>query len=746
MPVFLSTICSFIQWFVPRQLFSVYLSSVFAMMRRYSQGVSVLDNELKSRIQGSYSRFLDAKGLRSRYAQKQMIAAVARQLGEVVQDDSGNRLGEKHVIAVEAGTGTGKTIAYLLAALPIAQARGKRLIVSTATVALQEQLIHKDLPELAEKTDLSFRFEIAKGRRRYLCINKLESSLEQQDGLNQMALYEDEIALRLGPEDLKLYKGLMDEYASGRWSGDKDELSVELDEAAWLPLTSDHHQCTNRRCANFNACPFFRSRGELEQADLIVVNHDLVLADLSLGGGAILPEPSDAIYLFDEAHHLGEKATGHFALSMRTKASDKQLRGFDKMFKQLLDESDNALVIKDTVERMQRPVQEVQHALGALDQRLDEELLLLQEHERRRRYERGEVPGDIRELALQLSVALTRLDALAESLLAKVKEGLEGEQSELDKGFSERWTPVLGGHWARIQRMSWLARSFAHGDEPGALPTARWIVKHDNEMGVDTELHSAPVSARDHLKDLLWDHCYAAVLTSATLTALGSFDTLFTQLGLPLDTPGMRLASPFDYAANARLEVPLMRSDPGKADEHTEEVAQWLAAELPKLSAVLVLFTSWRQMNRIIETLDETLLKRVIPQGDLSKQAMLQTHRERIDKGEPSILFGLASFAEGVDLPGDYLKDVIICKLPFSVPDDPVDATLAEWVEERGGNAFQDISVPAASVKLTQAVGRLLRTETDSGRVVLLDRRVVTRRYGQALLNALPPFQRIIHR
>ena len=236
------------------------------------------------------------------------------------------------------------------------------------------------------------------------------------------------------------------------------------------------------------------------------------------------------------------------------------------------------------------------------------------------------------------------------------------------------------------------------------------------------------------------------MLTSATLTALGSFETLFTQLGLPVDTPALRLASPFDYTSKARLEVPVMSSDPGKADEHTDEVAEWLGRELRQLKAVLVLFTSWRQMNRVIELLDDELLERVIPQGDLSKQVMLQTHRERIDAGKSSILFGLASFAEGVDLPGDYLKDVIICKLPFSVPDDPVDATLAEWVEERGGNAFQDISVPAASVKLTQAVGRLLRTESDSGRVVLLDRRVVTRRYGQALLDALPPFQRVIHR
>lgn len=715
-------------------------------MRPHLQGNPVLDKELKSAIQGAYSQFLDAKGLRARFAQKEMIAAIARQIGQVMQDGSGVRLGENHVLAVEAGTGTGKTIAYLLAALPIAKARDKTLIVSTATVALQEQLIHKDLPELLEKTDIDFRFQIAKGRRRYLCLNKLESSLEQQDGLNQMALYEDEIALRLGPEDLKLYKSLMDEYASGRWSGDRDELSVELDEAVWFPLTSDHHQCTNRRCANFSACPFFRSRADLEQADLIVVNHDLVLADLSLGGGAILPEPSDSIYLFDEAHHLGEKATGHFALSMRTKASEKQLKGYEKLFKQLLDESDNALTIKDSVERMQRPLQEVLHALGALDLRLDEELLLLNDGDRRRRYNRGEVPEDIRNLALNLSVALSRLDALLETLLAKVKEALDTEGSELDRGFAERWTPVLGTHWGRVQRMTWLARSYASVDEEGIPPTARWLVKHESEMGIDTEIHSAPVSARNHLQDLLWNHCFGAVLTSATLTALGSFETLFAQLGLPLDTPALRLASPFDYSTKARLEVPLMRSDPGKADEHTDEVAEWLARELPAITAGLVLFTSWRQMNRVMELLPDSLKDRIIPQGDLSKQMMLETHRSRIDAGGSSILFGLASFAEGVDLPGDYLKDVIIAKLPFSVPDDPVDATLAEWVEERGGNAFQDISVPAASVKLTQAVGRLLRTETDSGRVVLLDRRVVTRRYGQALLDALPPFQRVIHR
>lgn len=705
--------------------------------------VPVLDNQLKKEIQTAYSEFLARKSLRSRYAQKEMIAAIARQLGSVLRDEQGKRLGEQHLVAVEAGTGTGKTIAYLLAALPVARAREKTLVVSTATVALQEQLINKDLPELAEYAGIPFKFQIAKGRRRYLCINRLEEVLDKQNDLSQMALYEDEVALKLGPDEIKFYKALMDEYASGRWSGDRDELSVELDEAQWQPLTSDHHQCTNRRCLNFSACPFFKARGELERCDLIVVNHDLVLADLSLGGGAILPEPEDSIYLFDEAHHLGDKATSHFALSLRMGASEKAIKGFEKSLKQLLDDSGNALVLKDPVDRLYNPLREVQLGLGRWRVLVDDQLLELDERETRLRFQRGQVPEAFREHARVLSLGLAQLDVQIERLLAILKEALEGEQSELDRALAERWLPLLGTFWGRVQRMLWLARSYASADESGETPTARWILRLEAEAGQDVELHSVPVSAHTHLHDLLWSQCFAAVLTSATLTALGRFDALFTQLGVPLDTPALRLASPFNYSDNATLYIPAMSSDPGKADLHTAEVADWLAAELPKLSAVLVLFTSWRQMQTVLELLDPDLRQRVIPQGDLSKQAMIKEHRARIDRGEPSIIFGLASFAEGVDLPGKYLKDVIITKLPFSVPDDPVDATLAEWIEERGGNAFQDISVPAASIKLTQAVGRLLRTEQDSGRVVLLDRRLLTRRYGQALLDALPPFRRI---
>ena len=702
----------------------------------------MLDKQLQHEIQEAYRRFLSARALKPRYAQKHMIAAVARQIGGIQTDSGGQRLGENHVVAVEAGTGTGKTIAYLMAALPIAKAKGKSLIVSTATVALQEQLINKDLPELSEHAGLAFNYEIAKGRRRYLCVHRLEGLLSHQQDLSQSALFEDEMAQVLGPDQIKLYSGLMDEFASGRWKGDRDELEVELEEDTWLPLTSDHLQCTNRRCAHFNACPFYRARADIETADILIVNHDLVLADLALGGGAILPEPESSIYIFDEAHHLGDKATSHFSLSMRVQGSEKSLKALERQLKGLLDESDSALVLQEPIERIQGGLRVVQSHLARLDDLVSEAFLPLAVDDKRLRYPSGVVPESLQLLTHELAQFIAQIDPQLEKIISTLKEAMEDEQSPIDRGVGEKWLPPLSTQFGRIQKMMWLCRSFSQPDEKHKVPTARWLTRYEHEQGRDIELHSAPVSAESHMQDLLWGECFGAVLTSATLTAVGRFDALFTQLGLPLSTPAVRLASPFDYASRATLHVPKMSVDPSKADLHTDEVAEWLNKHLPDLGAVLVLFTSWRQMRRVEELLDTALLPSVIIQGEKSKQAMLSAHKARIDQGQSSVLFGLASFAEGVDLPGNYLKDVIITKLPFSVPDDPVDATLAEWVESRGGNAFQEISVPAASIKLTQAAGRLLRTEEDSGRVVLLDRRVVTRRYGQALIDALPPFAR----
>ena len=703
----------------------------------------MLDASLKKEIQTAYSQFLESRGLKARPAQKQMIAAVARTIGAIRADEKGKRLGESHLVAVEAGTGTGKTIAYLLAALPIAKRHDLKLVVSTATVALQEQLIDKDLPELAEHAGLSFRYTLAKGRGRYLCLNKAEQLLDTQESLGQMALYEDEEQLTVEPSVLEKVRLIMQRYAEGAWDGDKDKLIEAPAEETWNLLTSDHMQCSNRRCINFSVCPFYRAREQMVDADLVIANHDLVLADLSLGGGAILPEPSNTLYVFDEGHHLADKAGSHFSYSLRLLAAVRLIGGMEKKLLQFSQHCSSSF-LDDLVTRTHQPIADLLLALNAWRE-LAESLSFDSDRGRtpRVRFTNGRQPESWMIPAKEVSHCCQRLLQYLEQLAALLKEAMEGNLADIERGQAEAFFPQLGFLLNRIQQMNWLAGSFARPDEVGKSPTARWVVLHETLQGAEYECCSSPVSVAATLQEHLWQACFGALITSATLTALGNFDRLKQTLGLPDDTPCERLMSPFDYFNAAELHIPKMRNDPGRVDEHTEEVTAFLNAELPKLSACLVLFSSWKQMFRVLEGLQSELRGRVIEQGGRSKSAMLQQHRERIDQGQPSCLFGLASFAEGVDLPGDYLTDVIITKLPFSVPDDPVDATLAEWIEQQGGNAFSDLAVPVASMRLTQAVGRLLRTEKDRGRVVILDRRLTGKFYGRQILDALPPFRQV---
>lgn len=704
----------------------------------------VLSDELKKEIQSSYSRFLESRQLKPRRGQKQMIAEIAKVLGTILKDEKGHRLGEKHVSVIEAGTGTGKTIGYLLAVLPIAKAQGKKVVLSTATVALQEQLVNKDLPEIAEHAGLSTSFSLAKGRGRYFCINKAEQHLDSHGATGQQALYEDELALRLDDETVEFYKSLLNEYASGRWDGDRDNLSTAIDDKDWIPLTSDHLQCSNRRCSNFSACSFFKARKDLDQVECVIANHDIVLADLALGGGAILPDPAETIYIFDEGHHLSDKASGHFSYSLRLKSTERWLNSTARQLAKMLDQTGNPQLMADYVQQLQKPGEDLQVVLNNWAELLRPVLLgdALKRPQERLRYPGGVVPEEVRQFGLQVEHLTARMANKLEMVLDLLKESLDGEGS-LDRQLAEMWFPRVGMMVARMQGVTGLGRSMGHVDGEGS-PTARWVALVESGQGYDFECRTAPVSAAEMLRMNLWQHCYAAVVTSATLTALGRFDRLLDDLGLPAETPCFSLASPFDHYNAAELLVPAMDVEANDPEKHTAAVCDFLNRELEGAVATLVLFSSWRQMRSILEDLKPKLREKVLAQGDFSKNEILKRHKERIDAGDGSIIFGLASFTEGVDLPGDYLTEVIITKIPFSVPDDPVDATMSEWIEQRGGNPFMEWAVPMASVRLTQAAGRLLRTEQDRGRIVLLDRRVVTRRYGRQLLDSLPPFRRRI--
>jgi ATP-dependent DNA helicase DinG len=276
-------------------------------------------------------------------------------------------------------------------------------------------------------------------------------------------------------------------------------------------------------------------------------------------------------------------------------------------------------------------------------------------------------------------------------------------------------------------------------------PTARWI-EPSSDIDGDFICSAAPTSAAPLLRKALWEVCDGAIVTSATLTALGQFNRFFEKVGLtPQTAHQLRLGSPFDYPNNAELHVPAMRTMPDARDAHTREVIQRFNHGLiDRAAGTLVLFSSYRQMRDVAEDLDPSLAPMVLMQGDLSRNDIIDEHKRRIGTGSGSIIFGVASFSEGVDLPGALCTHVIVVKIPFGIPTSIIDGTYAEWLESCNRNPFMEMSVPDASVRLAQSAGRLIRTETDIGRLTILDRRIVTKRYGRGLLDALPPFKRII--
>lgn len=713
----------------------------------------MLSSELKAQIQGAYSRFLEAKGLKPRYGQRLMIAEVAKALGAIPVDDEGNRTGEPAIVAVEAGTGTGKTVAYGLAAIPAAKAAGKRLVIATATVALQEQIVHKDLPDLMRNSGLSFSFALAKGRGRYLCLSKLDLLLQEGEaqGMTAQLFAEEGFNLDVDEHSQKLFKEMVEKLAGNRWDGDRDAWPQAIEDEHWARLTTDHSQCTGRHCPNFGQCSFYRAREGMTKVDVIVTNHDMVLADLALGGGAVLPAPKDTLYVFDEGHHLPDKAIGHFAHFTRLRSTADWLEQMAKNLSKLLAQHPLPGEMGRLLEQVPELAREVrtqqQFMFSACEEIADFRAGEDQEGRERPRFRfpGGLVPEHLREMALELKKGFSRLNDLLSRLTDLLKEAMDGDASTGVASLqAEEWYPLFGSLQARAQGNWELWTAFSSEDPQDSPPMARWMTLAESGALYDIEVNASPILAAETLRRSLWNVAHGALVTSATLTALGNFERFRMRSGLPRVAVTAVVPSPFQHAEAGLLRVPDLKADPRDVAAHTAAIIR----ELPNLAqgpgGTLVLFSSRRQMQDVFDGLERDWRKRVLIQGNLSKQETLNKHKARVDDGEPSVLFGLASFAEGVDLPGAYCEHVVIAKIPFSVPDDPVEAALAEWIEARGGNPFMEISVPDASLKLIQACGRLLRSEQDRGVISLLDRRVVTQRYGRAILDSLPPFRREI--
>lgn len=707
----------------------------------------MLTDEIKEQIQTAYRTYLDNKGYQARYGQRHMIATIAKALGEISLNSENQRTSEPLACAVEAGAGTGKTIAYLLATIPIAKAHKKTIVVSTGTIALQEQLFLKDLPDIKEYSGLDISFAIAKGRKRYVCHSKLEAVLTEGSS-PQLPI--ETLPHKLSKRTLKTFKAMEKALDSTTWDGDRDSWLKPVSFEDWMLLTSDHKQCTNHRCHFFSDCVFFKARQQLETVDIIVANHDLVLSDLHLGGGVVLPAPNDTLYIFDEGHHLNNKALQHATFHTRIKSTqrwfEQQSKALTKLTKQCYD-IDNVVKLIDKLLPLLSEYREqsgfVYDYLAISAQEALDNIEEDQSHQHR--FEHGKLPEDLLELSQNCLGFSKCICPLTEKTIKALDKALDKKSSTVSNELLEHWLSQLGEMQNRFETNLSLWRFFCQKDEARKPPLARWFSVHRLATDdLDIEVSVGPILAAELLSNLLWDKSFAAVITSATLTALNRFERLQTTIGLPETTHYKQLPSPFAYQDVATFRVPKNIADPKDPILHTRYIVETLPSLLEEEKSALVLFSSKRQMTDVKTSLNTYWQSLILAQGDYSKQEIIKRHKEQIDNGHQSVVFGLASFAEGLDLPGDYCTHVVIAKLPFSVPDHPIDASLAEWIEDQGKNAFFELSVPDASIKLTQAAGRLLRTEKDQGTITLLDPRIVTKGYGRMMLNALPPYKQVL--
>lgn len=689
-----------------------------------------LNDDMKAAIRDAYAKLqANTPGFSTRRSQSQMIGVVSRALSH-----SGG------VGVVEAPTGVGKSLGYLTAGVPIALATKKKLVISTGTVALQSQLVERDIPNFLKATGIEATVALAKGRTRYLCTRNAAEA--HGDGA-QEGMFDDEQPLfdrPLAPIEMDLAQSLSKAFLEGRWNGDLDNAPETISNTLRSRITTPASGCAGRKCAYSAQCAVLRSRNTVREAQIVVTNHALLLSALSIGesdnGQPLIAPPSDMLLVLDEGHHIGNVAIDQGAASLALDEMAKRTGRLqvliaasyravdkDKLGNLLPNEAIEAAAkvskqlkaFRDVIDRSWRPDPSAQEPMW--------------------RAPNGRLP-DIWMPDIEAIADDTRaLFNWAHAALTQVAKGKPEDAAR------ERLQRNLGMALEMIEQQHNLWTGWRREDKEGQPPTARWItLSRDGDL----ILHGSPVSAANVLRKLLWDEVDSVVMTSATLTGGGDFQALAIDNGIPAEAEMVSLASPFDLPNQAQLIVPAFPVTPDDKEGHPKEIAKYLVKELDWDKGSIVLFTSRWKMEKVAELMPAAQRKQVLVQGETAKQKMIDEHLRRTSAGEGSVLFGLNSFGEGLDLPGEACTTVVITQVPFAVPTDPQTSTLSEWFESRGLNAFNLIAIPHALRTLTQFSGRLIRTSTDTGRVIILDSRLLTRRYGKRIIDSLPPFKRVI--
>jgi ATP-dependent DNA helicase DinG len=701
----------------------------------------VIKQEIRDRL-AAISKAMP--GFRSRPAQRLMIAEVAKTLANCPDPDSKSAKPDpgKTTLVIQGGTGTGKSLAYSLAGMIMAKHKAKKLVISSSTIALQEQLTTRDLPFFQRAAELGGTVELAKGRTRYVCVYKLGQAIADMQQITMFGREErageetDSDAIRRDIE------AMATDFAEGRWNGDRD-VRPGITDDVWKHITTDRHGCLNRACPSFRNCAQMQARKRVKEASVIVVNHDLLLADLAMGGGKILPAPEDCFYMLDESHNIPEKAVSSFASSHFVNSERRSAEKLANLAAAISDavgktHGTQAERIHDEAEQLKENLSDAYSYFASLSQ-----LQPTRECPRPTlEFEQSCVPEEFHDIGGNIQNLTNSLMGLLDECQQAVNDLLGTDRSK--QALFEKLLADMGFYKGRLEEVNTTWSLFLQ--EPAsdnAPPVAKWIEAVKFQKTVDFQLNASPVVAAGYLRKMLWEKAAGVVLASATMTTMGNFDDFLRRTGLAsYDVTTVDLPSPFDYQTQGTINIPAM-PNPKDYEKHTSALTDRLVEDLGNQGpeGMLVLFTSRRQMEDVAGRLPPALRARCMIQGEQSKREIIEEHCKRIDAGKPSVIFGLSSFTEGVDLPGAYCSMVVITKLPFQVPDSPVLRALSDWIERRGGNPFIEISCTDASRKLEQAVGRLIRTETDFGQVVITDPRLWDTRYGRAILKGLPPFR-----
>lgn len=663
---------------------------------------------------GPFSRYFENYEYRSQ--QLEMLQVVA------------NAISNSQHLMVEAGTGTGKSYAYLIPAALWAMQNGLRVVISTNTINLQDQLIKKDIPDLCAALDLNLRSAVLKGRNNYLCPRRMDSFRSR------------------GPEtadEIRVLGKIMAWLLEGG-SGDRNEINLNgpIEREIWNTVSADDEGCKVEMCVSRlgGACPFYRAHQAAQSAHLIIVNHALLLADIATGS-RILPEYEYLI--LDEAHHI-EAATTN-ALSYRViqplivrilrelgGTSSGILGHLLSLLRGLLPPSDYA-AIDQVVRRMTDLAFRLEHDFREYFQALSDFMAEARDHHELSPYgQQTRIIPAARKLPIweQIEIVWNTTDETLKLLLNLLSQ-LYNSVGQINHLTEEAYDALdsLGNQYRRLKEVQEQITGFTYGENEG---TIYWCEISPN--GSQIALEMAPLHIGSLMEKFLWHEKSCIILTSATLTTHTGFDYLRNRLNAETADEYM-LGSPFDYESSALLYLVNDIPEPSDRNRYQRSVDQ-IIMRLAKATGgrMLVLFTSYAQLRQTAQTVTPYLQENGISVYEQGKGASPNVLLENFRSAEKAVLLGTRSFWEGVDIPGEALSVLLIVRLPFDVPSDPVIAARSELFED----SFHEYNLPEAVLRFRQGFGRLIRTQYDRGVVVVLDRRVISKSYGRAFIDALP--------